>query len=73
MAELVKNEPIVLDHPAEWNLAKMLCRLPDILLRIQDDFLLHILCDYLYDLSCTFTAFYDSCYCIERNRETGEL
>ncbi|KAA0194056.1 Arginyl tRNA synthetase cytoplasmic [Fasciolopsis buskii] len=72
LAELVEKEPIVLEHPTEWNLAKALCRLPDILLRIQEDFLLHILCDYLYELSCIFTAFYDACYCIERNRETGE-
>ncbi|CAH8448386.1 unnamed protein product [Heterobilharzia americana] len=31
------------------------------------------LCDYLYDLSCTFTSFYDSCYCIERNQDTGDV
>ncbi|VDP64981.1 unnamed protein product [Schistosoma curassoni] len=57
----------------ELTLAKALCRLPDILLKIQNDFLLHSLCDYLYDLSCDFTNFYDACYCIERNQETGDV
>ncbi|CAL8072072.1 unnamed protein product [Calicophoron daubneyi] len=73
LAELAKKEPIVLEHPTEWSLAKSLCRLPDILLRMEKDFLLHTLCDYVYDLSCTFTSFYDACYCIERNRETGDI
>ncbi|KAA3673169.1 arginyl-tRNA synthetase, partial [Paragonimus westermani] len=70
LAALSGCEPIVLDHPTEWNLAKALCRFPDVILRIQNDFLLHNLCDYLYDLSGIFTNFYDSCYCIERDRET---
>ncbi|CAH8560166.1 unnamed protein product [Dicrocoelium dendriticum] len=73
LAELMKTEPLNLDHPSEWNLARALCRLPDILLRIQNDFLLHNLCDYLYELSCLFTSFYDACYCIERDRKTGAL
>ncbi|KAF8567160.1 hypothetical protein P879_05709 [Paragonimus westermani] len=73
LAALSRCEPIVLDHPTEWNLAKALCRLPDVILRIQNDFLLHNLCDYLYDLSGIFTNFYDSCYCIERDRETGAV
>ncbi|KAA3673168.1 arginyl-tRNA synthetase, partial [Paragonimus westermani] len=73
LAALSGCEPIVLDHPTEWNLAKALCRFPDVILRIQNDFLLHNLCDYLYDLSGIFTNFYDSCYCIERDRETGTV
>lgn len=39
--------------------------------KIQDDLLLHSLCDYLYELATTFTEFYDSCYCVEKDRQTG--
>ncbi|KAG5449523.1 Arginine--tRNA ligase, cytoplasmic [Clonorchis sinensis] len=73
LANFSDQQALSLDHPAEWKLAKTICRFPDILLRIQNDFLLHTLCDYLYDLSCTFTSFYDVCYCIERDRETGAI
>ncbi|KAH8854373.1 Arginine--tRNA ligase, cytoplasmic [Schistosoma japonicum] len=71
--EIIDTLPLNFDHPMEFTLAKALCRLPDILLKIQNDFLLHSLCDYLYDLSCVFTNFYDTCYCIERNQETGDV
>lgn len=33
--------------------------------------MLHSLCDYLYELATTFTEFYDSCYCVEKDRQTG--
>ncbi|CAH8445758.1 unnamed protein product [Heterobilharzia americana] len=71
--QISQTVTLTFDHPMEFTLAKALCRLPDILLKIQNDFLLHSLCDYLYDLSCTFTSFYDSCYCIERNQDTGDV
>ncbi|CAH8444678.1 Arginine--tRNA ligase, cytoplasmic [Schistosoma haematobium] len=71
--EISETVPLKFEHPMELTLAKALCRLPDILLKIQNDFLLHSLCDYLYDLSCDFTNFYDACYCIERNQETGDV
>ncbi|VDQ08068.1 unnamed protein product [Trichobilharzia regenti] len=69
--QIAETVPLLFNHPMEFTLAKALCRLPDILLKIQNDFLLHSLCDYLYELCSTFTSFYDACYCIERNQETG--
>ncbi|CAH8831596.1 unnamed protein product [Trichobilharzia szidati] len=71
--EISETVPLLFNHPMEFTLAKALCRLPDILLKIQNDFLLHSLCDYLYELCCTFTSFYDACYCIERNQATGDV
>ncbi|KAG5843255.1 hypothetical protein ANANG_G00148830 [Anguilla anguilla] len=47
--------------------------LPEILHKILEDLLLHTLCDYLYELATTFTEFYDSCYCVEKDRQTGEV
>jgi len=34
---------------------------------------MHSLCDFLYELSTTFTEFYDACYCVEKDRTTGEV
>ena len=27
----------------------------------------------MYEVATTFTEFYDACYCVERNKETGEV
>uniref|UniRef100_A0A1A8L110 Arginine--tRNA ligase, cytoplasmic n=2 Tax=Nothobranchius pienaari TaxID=704102 RepID=A0A1A8L110_9TELE len=64
---------IILDHEKEWKLGKCILRFPEILQKILEDLLLHTLCDYLYELATTFTEFYDSCYCVEKDRQTGEV
>lgn len=64
---------VLLDHEKEWKLGKCILRFPEILQKITDDLLLHTLCDYLYELATTFTEFYDSCYCVEKDRQTGEV
>lgn len=65
--ELAATNPISLDHEKEWKLGKVLVRFPDVLLKITDDLCMHHLCEYVYEIATTFTEFYDSCYCIERN------
>ncbi|XP_022099608.1 arginine--tRNA ligase, cytoplasmic-like [Acanthaster planci] len=65
--------PIDLTHPKEWKLAKCLSRFPEIVARILNDMLMHTLCEYLYELTTTFTEFYDACYCVEKDRKTGEI
>lgn len=62
-----------LDHEKEWKLGKCILRFPEILAKITDDLLLHTLCDFLYELATTFTEFYDCCYCVEKDRQTGEV
>ncbi|XP_034961060.2 arginine--tRNA ligase, cytoplasmic isoform X1 [Zootoca vivipara] len=64
---------IILDHEKEWKLGKCILRFPEILQKILDDLLLHTLCDYLYELATTFTEFYDNCYCVEKDRQTGKI
>ncbi|XP_068600714.1 arginine--tRNA ligase, cytoplasmic [Brachionichthys hirsutus] len=64
---------VILDHEKEWKLGKCILRFPEILEKILDELLLHTLCDYLYELATTFTEFYDSCYCVEKDRQTGEV
>ncbi|XP_022192695.2 arginine--tRNA ligase, cytoplasmic isoform X2 [Nilaparvata lugens] len=69
---IAANEALSLDHPKEWKLAKVLLRFEDVIVRITADLYLHQLCDFLYEIATSFTEFYDSCYCIEKNK-TGEI
>lgn len=73
MKKAAETTEVLLDHEKEWKLGKCILRFPEILQRILDDLLLHTLCDYLYELATTFTEFYDSCYCVEKDRQTGEI
>ncbi|VDM19495.1 unnamed protein product [Hydatigera taeniaeformis] len=66
LAEVCKTFDVSLEHPAEFKLGKILCRLPEVLYKLEEDLFFHKLCDYLYEVSCVFTEFYDACYCIER-------
>ncbi|KAM7534653.1 hypothetical protein Aperf_G00000108497 [Anoplocephala perfoliata] len=68
LTEVRKSFHTDLEHPTELKLGKALCRLPEILIRLEQDLYFHKLCEYLYNLSCAFTEFYDSCYCIEREK-----
>ncbi|XP_072002031.1 arginine--tRNA ligase, cytoplasmic isoform X1 [Engystomops pustulosus] len=68
-----QDTEIGLQHEKEWKLGKCILRFPEILQKILDDLLLHTLCDYLYELATTFTEFYDNCYCVEKDRQTGQI
>lgn len=72
LQKAAQETKIILDHEKEWKLGRCILRFPEILQKILDDLLLHTLCDYIYELATTFTEFYDSCYCVEKDRQTGE-
>ncbi|CAK1555598.1 unnamed protein product [Leptosia nina] len=59
---------IKLTHESEWKLGKVLLRFPDVILKVTGDLFLHSLCEYLYEISSTFTEFYDKCYCVEKDK-----
>ncbi|XP_064205750.1 arginine--tRNA ligase, cytoplasmic [Anguilla rostrata] len=71
LRKAAETTEVLLDHEKEWKLGKCILRFPEILHKILEDLLLHTLCDYLYELATTFTEFYDSCYCVEKDRQTG--
>ncbi|KAM3869538.1 arginine--tRNA ligase, cytoplasmic [Diretmus argenteus] len=73
LRKAAETTEVVLEHEKEWKLGKCILRFPEILQKILDDLLLHTLCDFLYELATTFTEFYDSCYCVEKDRQTGEV
>ena len=63
---------IVLEHEKELKLAKLLLRFPETIVKIADDLFLHTLCEFMYEVATTFTEFYDTCYCTEKNK-AGEI
>ncbi|XP_072803357.1 arginine--tRNA ligase, cytoplasmic isoform X2 [Vicugna pacos] len=73
LRKAARETKIILDHEKEWKLGRCILRFPEVLQKILDDLLLHTLCDYIYELATTFTEFYDSCYCVEKDRQTGEV
>lgn len=66
---IATEKPMQFSHEKEWGLAKVLLKFPDIINEVCRDLLLHRLCEYVYEISTLFSEFYDSCYCIERNKE----
>ncbi|NXS13919.1 SYRC protein, partial [Neodrepanis coruscans] len=73
LKKAAREEVLILDHEKEWKLGKCILRFPEILQKILEDLLLHTLCDYLYELATTFTEFYDNCYCVEKDRQSGQI
>jgi len=73
LLEHAKQNPLNLEHEAELKLAKMLLRFAEVIEEITETLQPHTLCNYLYDISTVFTFFYDNCYCIQKDRETGEI
>nr|CAD7265752.1 unnamed protein product [Timema shepardi] len=70
--DAANNLPMSLQHDKEWKLAKALLRFPEVLMKITKDLCLHHLCEFVYDIATSFTEFYDSCYCVEKD-SSGEI
>ncbi|XP_037049993.1 probable arginine--tRNA ligase, cytoplasmic [Bradysia coprophila] len=70
--KVLETTTVSVDHDKEWKLAKVLLKFPDIIAKITKDMCMHHLCEFVYEVSTTFTEFYDSCYCIEKNKQ-GEI
>ena len=73
LKEFAQSQSIELVDPKEWKLAKFILKFPEIVLKVLNDLLLHSICDYMYELASLFTEFYDSCYCITKDPQTGKL
>lgn len=52
---------LVLESPAEINLAKRLCQFAEIVPQVLNDFRPNILANYLFELANSFHAFYEAC------------
>lgn len=69
---VLESNKISIEHEKEWKLAKQLLKFPDVINKITKDLCLHHLCEFVYEVCTTFTEFYDTCYCIEKNK-AGEI
>lgn len=69
LSKVAESTEFKFDHEKEWKLAKTLLKFPDVILKISKDLLLHHLCEFVYEVSTTFSEFYDNCYCIEKDKE----
>uniref|UniRef100_A0AC34FAE0 Arginine--tRNA ligase n=1 Tax=Panagrolaimus sp. ES5 TaxID=591445 RepID=A0AC34FAE0_9BILA len=61
-----QNGIVAFEHPVEIKLAKQILKFSETLLSVLDSFYLHLLCEYLYNLSTTFTEFYTECQVVEK-------
>merc|ERR1719219_3399086 len=64
---------VSLDHEKELKLAKLLLRFSEVIVRTADDLFLHTLCEFMYEVATAFSEFYDNCYCVEKDKSTGEI
>merc|ERR1712142_324013 len=53
------------DHPNERKLAKTILKYHEILYQASRDLLIHLICEWMYELSKCFSEFYDKCYVID--------
>ncbi len=53
--------PVLLEHPAERELAILLCRFPDIIRASASNFRPNILCEHLYATTGAFSRFWEHC------------
>ena len=52
---------LILESPAEINLAKRLCQFAEVVPQVLNDFRPNILANYLFELANSFHAFYEAC------------
>jgi len=64
-----------LSHSRELRLAKHILKFPQIIFQVAKTLYPHVLCSYLFELSVTFSEFYEQCYCIQKSLKklSGEV
>lgn len=67
------NIEIFLEYLKEWKLGKCIVCLLEIFLCVLDDFMMYILCEFMYEMVIMLIEFYDNCYCVEKDCKIGEV
>ena len=49
--EHASKDSVEFNHEKEWKLSKTLLKMPDVLIKVADELYLHVLCEYLYEVS----------------------
>jgi arginyl-tRNA synthetase len=63
----------VLDHTAERTLALMLLKFAEVLLHVTNDYMPNLLADYLYDVSKSYSSFFEQCPVLKAETEALKL
>lgn len=58
---ITADVPFILNHPAERNLALILLKFEEVLLHVTQDYMPNLLADYLYDVSKSYSSFFEQC------------
>lgn len=61
--------PFVLEHAAERNLAMLLLKFEEVLLHVTNEYMPNLLADYLYDLSKSYSSFFEQCPVLKAESE----
>lgn len=69
----VRNNSFIIEHNHEMILLRKLIHFPEVIFRIVFDTYPHYLCEYLYDLCCIMSEFYDSCQIINVGNNTVNM
>lgn len=56
-------------EPEETKLCQLLLIFPEIIERVLEDHMLHLLCAYLYDITNAFSKFHTKCRCLQYNQK----
>lgn len=65
LSEVAAKLSFDFNHPRERKLAKTILKYHEILYQASRDLLIHRICEWMYELSKTFSEFYNECYVIE--------
>ena len=61
--------PIILGAPEEGKLARRLVRFGDVLAKVEEAYLPHLIAEHLFELSSEFNAFYQACKVIDAEND----
>lgn len=64
---LTKIVEFNVNEKEELNVCKMILLFPEVIERINENLMFHILCTYLYDLTNSFSIFHKKCRCLKYN------
>ena len=65
-----KTASLILESPAEVNLARRLCQFAEIVPQVLNDFRPNVLANYLFELANSFHAFYETCPVLKSEEPT---
>ncbi|ETW45639.1 hypothetical protein PFMALIP_06301 [Plasmodium falciparum MaliPS096_E11] len=71
--EDISKDELSLTSIYEINLGLHILKFPDIFYYILKNMLVHKLAEYMYDLTTTFTAFYENCKVLNNENEKSRL